>query len=276
MTVHINAIKHHIGLYARLIRAVIRGQAQSRTSFILDMLSTLLMTVVEFSALLLLFGRFQQLGGWSVAQVAVLYGFAELSFGVMGMVFAGFDPSNFSQYIRNGSLDQVLLRPAPVVLQVFGSDFTTRRLGRVVSGGLILSLALANVPITWDAQKIAYIPVVLLSLIFYFGGLFILGATLCFWTTDSSEATNILTYGGAYLISHPMHIYSEWLRWLFTYLIPAIFLTYYPTLWLLGLPDPFAMPEWVVGLAPVVGLAVFMLALLAFRFGLKHYQGTGN
>ena len=38
-------------------------------------------------------------------------------------------------------------------------------------------------------------------------------------------------------------------------MIPAIFMNYYPALYLLDKPDPFGMPVWVRFLAPAAGLA---------------------
>ena len=39
----------------------------------------------------------------------------------------------------------------------------------------------------------------------------------------------------------------------FAYLVPAIFLNYYPALWILDKPDPFRMPAFAHYVAPLVG-----------------------
>jgi ABC-2 type transport system permease protein len=87
---------------------------------------------------------------------------------------------------------------------------------------------------------------------------------------------NILTYGGSYLISHPMHIYPRWLRRLSTYVVPAIFLNYYPALYFLDKPDPLGLPSFAPFLSPLVGALVFGAALSFFRFGVRRYQSTGS
>jgi ABC-2 type transport system permease protein len=73
-----------------------------------------------------------------------------------------------------------------------------------------------------------------------------------------------------------MSIYQDWLRRIFTFVVPAIFLNYYPALYFLDKPDPFNFPAFAHFLAPVAGAVVFALALAFWKFGLEHYQSTGN
>ena len=73
-----------------------------------------------------------------------------------------------------------------------------------------------------------------------------------------------------------MHIYGDWLRRLFTYVVPAAFLNYYPALYFLGKPDPFGLPAFASFLSPVAGGLVFLGAMRFWRFGLAYYASTGS
>ena len=73
-----------------------------------------------------------------------------------------------------------------------------------------------------------------------------------------------------------MHIFPDAMRRFFTYIVPAIFLAYYPAIYILDLPDPFNMPAFVPFLAPFVGLGLLLAALAFWRFGMKYYQSTGS
>jgi ABC-2 type transport system permease protein len=73
-----------------------------------------------------------------------------------------------------------------------------------------------------------------------------------------------------------MSIYAEWLRRVFTFVIPASFLNYYPALYFLDKPDPFGLPTFASFFAPLAGGAVFVAALLFWRFGVRHYHSTGS
>ncbi len=269
-------LRHNLDIYRRLVGAQIRSQAQYRVAFFVDVLGTALSLGGFFLSIALVLQRFGALGGWTLGEIAFLYGLLETSFGVMDMIFSGFDPRAFGERVRRGTFDQLLLRPVNITLQVFGDEFLIRRLGRIVQGAAILAYAVAATDLVWTPGKIAYLPFVLFGMLAFFGGLFIIGATITFWTIESIEVVNIFTYGTSELISYPMHIYPTWLRSLFTFIIPAGLLNYYPALYFLDKPDPFGLPGFTRFVAPLAGMAVLAVALAFWRFGLRHYQSTGT
>ena len=262
--------------YLKLIAIHIRAQLQYRASFMLDFFAMLLIGLAEFGSIALALERFDQVGGWVLGEVAFLYGLVYFSFGCMDMIFSGFDPRYFGESVRRGEFDKLLLRPIDITLQVLSSQFVLRRLGRMAQGIFILSIAFNAIEIHWTLGKLLFLPVVVLSQIFFFGGLFVAGATFSFWTIESIEAVNIFTYGGSEMISYPMHIYQQGLRRFFTYILPAIFMNYYPALYFLEKPDPFGFPAYAPFLSPLVGVGIFLIAMIFWNFGLRYYQSTGT
>jgi ABC-2 type transport system permease protein len=264
-------------LYLRLILMQLRIQLVYRFGFLMETLGTVMITLGGFLTIALVLETFDNIGGWSLSDVALLYGIVETCFGVMDLFFSGFDPGHFGrQYVRLGRLDQLFLRPVSITLQVFASEFILRRIGRIAQGATILGYALYHAPGVFDPGRLLFLGVVCLSTVCFFGGLFIFGATITFWTVESIEIINIFTYGGSEMMSYPMHIYQDWLRNFFTYILPAIFLVYYPALWLLGKPDPLNMPAFAPFLSPIVGIGVLLASLVFWQVGLRHYQSTGT
>jgi ABC-2 type transport system permease protein len=263
-------------LYRRLIGVQIRSQAQYRLNLYVDILATAFVTATVFISLAFIFERFGNIAGWTLAEVAFLYGMVETAFGVMDMLFSGFDPQNFGRQIRLGRLDQLLLRPVNITLQVLSSEFIIRRLGRIFQGVIILIFATRSLHVDWTILKVAYLPVVFISLVAFFGGLFVIGATITFWTLESIEVINILTYGGAEMMSYPMSIYPLGMRRFFTFIVPSIFLIYYPALYILGKPDPLGMPLAAYFLSPIAGFGVLAGSLLFWQYGIRHYQSSGT
>ena len=162
--------------------------------------------------------------------------------------------------MRRGTLDQMLLRPVSLPLQLLGSEFVLRRLGRLTEGLVIFAYGVHLSGMSWTPAKLVYLPVVVLGTTAFFGGLYVAGSTICFWTVQSVEVVNILTYGGSEMLSYPMHIYGDWLRRFFTFIIPAALVTYYPALYFLGKPDPFGLPAFMPFLSPVAGAGVLLAA----------------
>jgi ABC-2 type transport system permease protein len=265
-----------LNIYRRLLGAQIRSQMQYRTTFLLEFIGAILITILEYASLALVFDRFGSLQGWSLGEVAFLYGLSEISFGITNLIFSGFDPGTFAIEIRRGTFDQYLLRPINITLQVLSSKFTLRRVGKIVVGIGIFITALNLTTVHWTSAKIFYLPLVILGITFFFGSLFMVGSTLTFWTVESLEVINIFTYGGSFMISHPMHIYPNWLRRIFTYVIPAAFLNYYPALYFLDKPDPFNLPSSASFTAPLAGFIFIVMATVFWRFGIQHYQSTGT
>ncbi len=265
-----------IDTYRRLIAVQIRSQLEYRVSFLLDLVSVAVSTTMAFTTLALILQRFEDISGWTLGEIAFLYGMVEAAFGTMDMLFGGFDPDTFGPLVRRGGFDQFLLRPIEITLQVLGSQFALRRLSRIAQGFAVFGIALALIDVRWTALKIAYTPVIFVSLVCFFGGLFIIGSTTTFWTVQRVEAINIFTYGGSEMMSYPMHIYHPSLRRFFTYIVPAIFMNYYPALYILDKPDPLHMPFFARFLSPVVGLGTLTAALAFWRYGVRHYTSTGT
>lgn len=268
-------VVHDLRLYRRLITMELRRQAQYKINLAIDIGTYFIVTSLEFGAMLLFFGPFPSLLGWKVGEVALLYAIMSISFGIAEMVGAGID--NFSETIRRGEFDRVLLRPVGALIQVFGSDFRLRRLGRLTQGTIAFIIALKLLPdLHWTWAKLAVLPISMLSGSVVFVSALLLGATLCFWTVETTELTNILTYGGREMLSYPLTIYHQVLQRFFLFVVPLAFASFVPTCYLLGRPLPFGLPSELAFGAPVVALIFASVAGWAWRFGVQHYQSTGS
>lgn len=264
-----------LSLYFRLISIRIRSQMQYPASFVFDVAGTGLGTAIYFVTLAAVFGRFNNIGGWGLGEVAFLYGLAEMAFATMDMIFSYYDPDAFAALVQRGTFDQMLLRPLSLPLQIFSTDFVLRRLGRVAQGVAIFGLSLYLTHAAWTPLKWLYLAVVFASTVAFFGGLFVIGSTTCFWTVERLEAINIFTYGGTEMISYPMHIYNVWIRRFFTFVVPAALVTYYPALYFLDKPIPPGQ-AWLPFLSPVAGFGVLATAFIFWNFGVKKYTSTGT
>jgi ABC-2 type transport system permease protein len=261
-------------IYGRLLGAQVRSQLQYRASFVLQALGQALATFVDFIGLLLLFNRFPSLAGWSLGEVAFLYGLGGVAFGLSDMICGGFD--RLSITIQTGTFDRVLTRPLGSFQQVLASDFQVRRLGRIAQSAIALGLALSWVQIDWTPLRLLVAVSAILSGVVIFCAIWVIGAAVTFWTVQTSEVTNVFTYGGSELVGHPMSIYADWLRRFFTFVVPLAFVTYLPALYILDRPDPLGLPRMLQFCSPLVAAAFFLVARAAWSLGVRHYQSTGS
>ena len=263
-----------LSLYGWLVAAQVRSQLQYRASFALQLLSQFLASFVGFVALLLLFQRFDSLAGWSRAEVAFLYGLGGLAFGLSEVAAGSF--ASLSVAIQTGTFDRVLTRPVGTFVQVLASDVQLRRLGRAAQGAVALGIAIGWLEIAWTAPKLLVLASAVVSGVLIFGAIWVIGAAVTFWTVQTSEVTNVFTYGGEELVSYPLPIYADGLRRFFTFVVPLAFVTYLPALYILDRPDPLGLPYALRFCSPLVAVLFLLVARGAWEFGVRHYQSTGS
>jgi ABC-2 type transport system permease protein len=261
-------------IYAHLVGASIRSRAQYRLSFALDFVATFVGALSEFVAILVLFSHLPVLGGWSLPEVAFLYGVAGISFALTDMLVGHLD--NFGDLIRTGTFDVLLVRPLGSLFQVVASELAIRRLGRVGQAAAVLVYALATVHVAWSPARIGMLLLTLVTGTSIFTGIWIAGASISFWTTEIREVVNAFTYGGSYLASYPINLFGVWLRRFLAFVVPAAFIAYYPCTLILGKSDPVAGLPWLGLLSPVVAVAALMAARVAWHAGVRRYRSTGS
>ncbi|MGW2958288.1 ABC transporter permease [Streptomyces sp. NPDC001220] len=252
----------------------IRSSLTYRASFFLTLFGNLTVTGLDFATILLMFTQVDRLGGWTMPEVAFLYGLSTTAFGFADLVFGSMDV--LGTRIRDGSFDTLLVRPAPVLAQLGADHFALRRLGRVVQGGLVLGYALSAVDVEWTAAKVLLVPVTVISGAVIFCALFLAGATFQFLAQDAAEVQNAFTYGGTTLLQYPPTVFGrDFVRGV-TFLLPLAFVNWVPAAYVLGRPYPLRLPEWTAWSPPLVAAVCCVLAGLAWRAGLRSYRSTGS
>jgi len=262
-------------LYAKFLALSIRAQMQYRASFLLMTLGQFITSATEIVAIWALFHRFGSLDPWTLPQVAVFYGIVNTSFAVAEAASRGFDQFG-TLFIRTGNFDRLLLRPRSTVLQLAGHEFQLMRIGRLLQGAIVLGWGMANLEVDWNVARVALLLVTAAATIAMFYGLVICTAVLAFWTTESLEIMNTLTYGGGETAQYPMAVYAESFRRFFTFVVPLACVAYFPVVAILGIADPLGSSLAFQVMAPLAGFIFFGATLLLWRFGVRHYTSTGS
>lgn len=261
-------------LYWRLVAARVRSQLQYRTSFALDLVGNFFISFLDFAAILIIFSNVPQLGGWSVAEVALLYGASALAFALTDLAVGELD--QFPQQIRDGTFDLVLVRPRGALFQVVTGNFQLRRLGKVLQAALVLGYALAALRIDWTPDRALVLALMIPAGALIFGSIWVAAICIVFWAVDGREAANAFTYGGQFFTQFPINIYDRWLRRFLAYVVPLAFVAYFPALYVLGKPDPLGLPPWLGLLSPLVALAAAAFAGVVWNGAVRHYRSAGG
>ena len=262
-------------LLMRLVAASLRAQAQYPTSAILLTLGQFLANGIEILVAWALFDRFGNVQGWRLGEVAVFYGLAHMMFAIADVLSRGFDVLG-TEFLRTGDFDRVLLRPRAATLQLMGYDFRISRVGRFAQGFVVLLIGAHAVGVEWDAAAIGMALWATAGGVALFVGIMVLQGTMSFWTIESLEVMNVVTYGGVQAAQYPLSVYNGWLRGGLTYVVPIACVAYFPILLILGRSDPLGTPAWFGAIAPIAGFVFLAIAFVAWRFGVRHYTSTGS
>ena len=262
-------------LYGRYASASIRGQMQYPGSFLLLSAAQFANSAISFVGVWALFARFGRIGGWSLGEVALFYGLIDIAFAVADAISRGFDVFG-PQFVKTGNFDRLLLRPRTTALQLLGHELRLTQFGRVTQAALVLVIAAHLVKISWAPRELLLAGSAIAGGAALFLGLLVLQATLAFWTVESLEVANTLTYGGVTAGEYPLDIYARWFRQFLTFVVPIGCVSYYPVLAILGRSDPWGAPAWFLNVSPAVGFLFLGFSLWVWRFGVRHYASTGS
>ena len=265
-----------VGLYSRYVSVSFKSQMQYKTSFLLSAMGAFLVSFIEVLRIWALFDRFGGLTGWTLPQVCLFYGFVNMTFAVADGVSFGFDTFG-ANYVKTGDLDRLLLRPRSLAIQLLGHELSLRRVGRFSQGAIVFAWAVSSLDVSWSAGTVALLIFAFGGGVAMFVGLFVFAAFISFWTVESLEVINTMTYGGVETAQYPLSIYERHFRAFFTFVVPLACVAYFPMVAVLGIEDPIGTSYAFQALGPVAGFLFLGAALALFRFvGLRHYTSTGS
>ena len=251
----------------------LKSIAQYRASFLMQNIAQFVMVGGEFLAVVVLMTRFASAGQWSADEIMFFWGVMQFTFALCECLGRGI--STFAYYVGSGDFDTMLLRPRPLMQQVMGHRLDPRRLGGMIVGGGAIALSCARLNIPWTAERLGLTLAAAVGGFFLILGLFLIEATVSFFSVRSIEMVNVLTYGGRATCQYPSDLYPRPLRILFTWVAPFALSMHLPISYVLGKPL-FHVPTALVWLAPLAGPLFFLMMTRLWYVGVRHYRSTGT
>ncbi|GAA2229117.1 ABC transporter permease [Streptomyces amakusaensis] len=270
----VRALRNGLRVYGLIVAMWVRSTMTYRASFLMTTLAGFTVTALDFIAILLMFSHVDALGGYSLGEIAFLYGAVGTAFGLTDLTMGSVD--RLGRRVRDGTLDALLVRPAPVLAQFAADRFALRRLGRITQGLLVLTYGLITVDVDWTPLKALMVPMMVLSGSAIFAAVFVAGAAFQFWAQDAAEVQSSFTYGGSTLLQYPPTVFAEDLVRGVTFIVPLAFVNWLPALYVLGRPYPLDLPQQLAFAPPLVAAVCCWAAALAWRAGLRSYRSTGS
>ena len=245
----------------------LKSQLEYKSSFIFLVISQIIVILVYCIIFYSLFDKFGMVKSFNIYQVILCFSVVQFGENFAEGVLRGFD--KFSEIIKHGHLDQLLVRPQNIYLQIIGYKVEISKFIKCIISLLLLVYAYIKLGIS-----LIYIPIIILMLIgssIVFGSVLIIGAALCFVTIEGLEIINIFIYGTRDFAQYPIGIYNKAVRIFFTYLVPIGLTSYFPMLYITGLSN-----NVLYIFLPLFSLLTLLPACLIFNLGLRKYKSTGS
>ena len=255
-------------MYLHLIGVDIKSQLQFRASLLLTTVGQFLTAFGYFFGMDFVMRKVTGLDGFTRPQVMLCFAVVMAAFSIGELFGHGFQ--TFPSLIARGELDRLLIRPRAVLPQILLGNLDLTRFGLLIQAGVVLCIALPQAGILWTVSKSLCLVSMILCGGAVFFGLFLLKASLSFFTVQELDVFNIFTYGARQFGRYPFSVYGEGVLHLLTWVIPLALFQYYPMLWLFDRAGTFC------ALLPVVSLLFLIPCCLIYRYGLKKYQSAGS
>lgn len=240
-----------------------------KISFVLSMLSSILVLLVELFTVYSLFSRFQLLTMYNINELLLGFGIVWLGYSFSELFFRGFD--EFPLLIIKGNFDLLLVRPRNIFLQIFGSNICYPKISRVLASLVLVIYASIKVINSITLLKILLLIIMFISSVVLFLSVFILGSSLSFVTIQGLEIISIITNGSKQVSQYPIKIYNRLFRFIFTFIIPIALINYYPISYLNNTSSNKLLLVY-----PLVSILFLVFSTFIFKLGMNKYSSTGS
>jgi len=263
-----------LGLYIALMSAGLKGELQYRLNFVIWVAMGVIYQLTGFVFIWVLLSRFQELAGWSLGEVAFLYGLRLLGHGLQLLGFGYIHMLEI--YVREGLFDRFLVRPVPVLLHIIVSRFPVGAIGDFGSGLVLFLVANSLVAVDWSPPALAFASLTVIGAALLEAGLKLMVASLSFRFLSTRSIVFVVDDVFNNFGNYPLKIFGGVAQFVLTFGIPVAFIAYLPATVLLGRTSELAVSPVLAYLAPLAGAMVFGLALLVWRHELPSYQSAGH
>lgn len=252
--------KNQIKVMLLSVKYNIMREMTNRVTFLTNVCFMILNNACFIIQWILLFHLRTDIGGFSLNDVMVLWGFAASTYGLSHIFFQR--AFELPGLIMNGKLDSFLVQPKSVLLSVISSGTNPSAIGDFLYGYLVI--------IFFKFSIINLLLFTILSILgaFIFTGFSVIIGSISFWIIRGDLLSENITHITILFSTYPDTIFKGLVRLLFYSILPVGFYIYMPMKILLHFNIYYFL--CVVG----VCILIILLAFFIFYRGLKRYTSS--
>jgi ABC-2 type transport system permease protein len=261
-------------LYAALMTAGLKSELQYRMTFVMWLAMGVIYQLTGFVFIWVLLSRFQELAGWSLGEVAFLYGLRLVGHALNLLVFGYIHM--LEVHVREGRFDRFLVRPIPVLLHVIVSRFPVGAMGDFVGGVVLFVAANSLIAVDWSPTALGFVTLTVIGAALLEAGLKLMVAALSFRFLSTRALVFVIDDVFNNFGNYPLKIFGGVTQFVLTFGIPVAFIAYFPATVLLRRTGEIGVDPLFAYLAPLAGVLVFSLGYLVWKHELPLYSSAGH
>lgn len=253
-------VKNQLKVMFLSIKYNIMRQMVNKVTFITNIVFMILNNSCFIVQWVILFSLKDEIGGYTIKQVLLLWGMAAGTFGFAHIVFH--KAFEISDLIINGKLDTFLVQPKNVFLSVITSDSEISSIGDLIYGYICLII-----------YGITIQNFILFTMFVILGGIILTAFTsilgsLSFWIVKGDILADSLSSVMINLATYPGTIFKDFVKLILYTVIPVGIANYLPVEMIIS----FSLSKFLIVLGVAIGISI--LAFTIFYKGLRRYSSS--
>ena len=253
-------VKNQIKILVLTVKYNIMRQMVNKVTFVTNILFMILNNLSFIVQWIILFSLKDEIGGYTMKEVVLLWGMAAGVFGVSHIFF--YKAFELPDLIINGKLDSFLVQPKNVLLSVISSDTSVSAIGDLIYAYMCLAI-----------YGITLQNFILFTIFIITGGIILtafvsIAGSICFWITRGDALADSLANKMLNFATYPGSIFKTGIKMLLYTVVPVGIANYLPVDTILN----FNILNFIYIIAFTVLITV--LAFVIFYKGLKRYSSS--
>ena len=261
-----------IGVYTKTI---MKAWFQYKVDAVLRSLAVFLREATGIIVIYFTLLKFDSLNGWNMYEMFFLFSLLFLTYGIMIMFFTGL--RDFGRTVRDGSFDRFILRPRGLLFQIiFVNADWFAAIGHGGLGLVLFLISAGKVGVSWNLGLALYYIVTILGGVLIQGAIFLFLATLNIYLMETNSLKELFYWNMRKFAGYPISVFHKSVQALLIYVVPFAFVNYFPCQFLLRKEDMGQYPEIFMYMTPFIGVGMFAVAYLFWKYSIRFYKSSGN
>lgn len=265
------SVRKNLRLYFRLQLMQLRSTVEYSADFWIGILGAILMQASGLVFITALFSQIPAIAGWTVWNIALMYGLAMVPKGLTELFCDG--PWMLRSKVNSGEFDRILVRPVSPALQSATSIVSIHGLGQVILGVVLIALGLSRSDAALQWWSLPYLVVIVIAGAIMIGALNFVFNMTGFWEPSAQSALPTMMALMIDFAKFPLDIYNNFIRTIVIVVIPYAFISYFPALVLL---DRDSTWKWLGFTTPLATAWIVLFTSWLWSKALNRYQGVGH